>query len=254
MADVDAAIRPGDPRLVRGRRGPQGPAVRRRASGVRHRALQGTPLKANVQGTAAYRPYRVVGQADGEARSIAADCSCPVGGGGRCKHVAALLLRYAEAPDEFAEIEALDASLQGRDKAELIALVKQMVRRRPELETLLAMPMPGSKRKTPVDPKVYRRQAAEVFREVPEYEEWGGEQAAEAIADIVAIGEGFEAADDWDGAAAVYQGVTAAVVDDGSELLGGDYSYEDDPTGRLLAGLLRCLDCLPAEDTRGGSR
>ncbi len=210
--------------------------------------LQGDTLKANVQGTA-YKPYRAWARLAGN-KVAAADCSCPVGDGGGCKHVAALLLRYVAAPDDFTEVEALDANLQGRDKAELIALIKQMVRRAPELETLLAMPLPGSKRKTPADPKVFRRQAAQVFREVPEYEEWAGDEVAQGIADIVMTGEGYEAADDWDGAAAVYQGVTDAVADDGREFLGGDYQYEDDPTGRLLAGLLRCLDRLPAGEPR----
>jgi uncharacterized Zn finger protein len=210
--------------------------------------LQGDTLKASVQGTAD-KPYRTWARLAG-GKVAAADCSCPVGGGGRCKHVAALLLRYVEEPDEFTEVEAIDANLQARDKAELIALIKQMFRRAPELESLLSVPLPGSKRKTPADPKVYRRQAAEVLREVPEYEEWGGDEAAEGIADIVAIGEGFEANDDWDGAAAVYQGVTAAVVNDGRDLLSSDYMYESDPTGRLLAGLLRCLDKLPEGEAK----
>ena len=59
---------------------------------------------------------------------VAADCSCPVGEGGRCKHVAALLLIWQANPGEFVEMEELDASLERRSKAELIALVKQMLR------------------------------------------------------------------------------------------------------------------------------
>ncbi|MFU8771656.1 MAG: SWIM zinc finger family protein [Anaerolineales bacterium] len=53
---------------------------------------QGMTLKSQCRGSST--PYYTVGvtmDANGIAR---ANCSCPVGGGGHCKHVAALLLTW----------------------------------------------------------------------------------------------------------------------------------------------------------------
>ena len=100
--------------------------------------LQGATLKARCHGSQG-GPYRleVTLNAEGVAH---AHCSCPVGGGGYCKHTAALLLTWLERPDQFAEREEPDAALERRSKAELIALVKQMLRQEPELEWLLETP------------------------------------------------------------------------------------------------------------------
>jgi uncharacterized Zn finger protein len=209
--------------------------------------VRGGELKARVQGTAD-RPYRVtVKLRDG--RVTDADCSCPVGDGGRCKHVAAVLLAYQASAGEFTQLEDLDADLQKRDKPELIALVKQMLRKAPELESLLAAPVPGGKRKGPVSPDVYRRQANAALREMSPDDEWAGDEADEELSKIVETGEEFEAADDWAAAAAVYQGVATAVLDDEYDLISADGGQESVP-GRLAAGLLRCLDHEPAGSPR----
>ena len=94
----------------------------------------GLALKARCQGTAAH-PYRVTATLGAQGGITRSTCSCPVGG--RCKHVAALLLRWLRDPDAFLEIEDVEAALDRRDKAELIALIRQMLTRHPELETLL---------------------------------------------------------------------------------------------------------------------
>src|SRR4051812_15660128 len=76
----------GDFEVGKGRPYADGPAV---SGGVR----AGDSLRASVKGTR-HRPYRVrVRLADGAV--AAAECSCPVGYNGRCKHVAAVLLTYA---------------------------------------------------------------------------------------------------------------------------------------------------------------
>src|SRR5262245_61253936 len=70
---------------------------------------QGRTLKARCQGSRddAYH-VRVTFAADGIAD---ADCSCPVGDGGHCKHVAAVLLTWKHRPEEFTEVEDVDAAL-----------------------------------------------------------------------------------------------------------------------------------------------
>lgn len=211
-------------------------------SAISAAARVGNDLKANVQGTRD-RPYRVrVTLDDGEVSS--ADCSCPVGDGGRCKHVAAVLLAYLDDPERFTEVADLDANLQQRDKAELVALIKLMVRRAPELEPLLAAPVPGFGKGVKVTPEVYRRQALDVIRGMNPYDEWAGDEIAEGLGELLEAGETFEQAEDFAAAEAVFQGVTAAVVSEGIDYLG------DEVTGQLAAGLLRAFDRTPADTPR----
>jgi uncharacterized Zn finger protein len=58
----------------------------------------GLVLKARCQGSSA-QPYRVAATLGPSGGIAASTCSCPVGG--RCKHVAALLLAWLAAPDAF---------------------------------------------------------------------------------------------------------------------------------------------------------
>ncbi len=141
-----------------------------RAGAIFDTKRQGRTIKARCEGSQA-EAYRVKASFD-EKGITSAECSCPVGGGGHCKHVAALLLTWRERPEEFVEIEELEASLEHRSKPELIAMIKQMLIRDPDLEILLETPLPGSrKRQVPVSPDIYRRQADRAFRGYGS--EWG---------------------------------------------------------------------------------
>ena len=64
-----------------------------------------------------------------------AECYCPVGDGGHCKHAIALLLTWVNDPNLFQETEALDAILDKRSKSELIAIIKEMLEQKPDLES-----------------------------------------------------------------------------------------------------------------------
>ena len=124
---------------------------------------QGPTLKARCQGSRdeAYHVQATLGD-----KGIAnAECSCPVGGGGHCKHVAALLLTGLNQPDEFTEVQNLEEALGQRSKSELITLIKQMLRREPDLELLLETPADGGS--ATADPETYRRQATAAFRGEP---------------------------------------------------------------------------------------
>jgi hypothetical protein len=125
----------------------------------------GRALKARCQGTAS-QPYRVEATIKAEGGIERDDCTCPVGG--RCKHVAALLLAWLDDPDAFAEVAEteVDTALEGRSKAELIALIHQMLARFPELESLLSMPLPvADARLKPADPALIRREVVGAFRD-----------------------------------------------------------------------------------------
>lgn len=204
--------------------------------------LQGPTIKGRCRGQLP-QPYRVEVTFDGDAIE-AAHCMCPTGDGGHCKHVAALLLYYREHPDAFIEMDELEPALERRGKGELIALIRHMIRRVPELELLLEAPLPGYADGQAVDdPEPFRRQAAAAF------DRGGtGDDAAACIAnelaDVVATGAEFRASGNVSGAAAVYRGVVAVMYD-------RLFSVEDED-GKLLAvigacasGLCACLEQLP---------
>lgn len=50
-------------------------------------------------------------------------CSCPVGGEGKCKHVAALLLTWLDKPETFTNWEKLKLDLQAYDTSTLLELI-----------------------------------------------------------------------------------------------------------------------------------
>ncbi|MCI0464295.1 MAG: SWIM zinc finger family protein [Gemmataceae bacterium] len=212
---------------------------------------QGRSLKAHCQGE---RDETYLVQATINDKGIAdANCSCPAGSGGRCKHVAALLLAWRKQPEEFTEVEDLDAALERRSKAELVVLMKQMLRQDPDLELLLEKPAVRG-RSAAADPETYRRQAKEVFRRIGH----GGGAAAGIAEDLQVLtetGDGFLRGKDYAAAASVYEGICTAVVEhyDGVEDEYDEYE-EENALGAVvnacLEGLGRCLDGLKKDPAR----
>lgn len=209
---------------------------------------QGTTLKARCEGS---RPqaYRVQVTFDGN--SIAgANCSCPVGAGGYCKHVAALLLTWIDRPEEFVEVEDLDTALERRSKEELITLIKQMLRREPELEVMLETPLPtDGVRRTPIDAATYRRQVAAAFRRSGD--DWETEsRIGEELSAVTAIADGFLQQQDYTSAAIVYEAVAAEVLE--------HYASFHDEFGYLSSAVTTCVEglgqCLAAEKTNAAPR
>ncbi|MCI0459962.1 MAG: SWIM zinc finger family protein [Gemmataceae bacterium] len=196
---------------------------------------QGLTLKAQVQGTAD-QPYRVEATFYEKGHIEDADCSCPVGSGGSCKHVAAVLLTWRERPEEFVEVEALHAALEKRSKKELIALITEMLDREPDLESLLELPLAAAG--TPagnVTPEAYQRQAEAAFRRGGY--EWGaaGRIARDLSLLTKSAGE-FLKQGQHDSAAAAYQGILAGVL--------ANFEGIQDEEGDLYAVVGDCIDGL----------
>ncbi len=164
---------------------------------------QGDTLKARCQGSRP-QPYRVEitlgpdGIASGE-------CSCPVGAGGHCKHGVALLLTWLHQPDAFLAVEDMETNLERRSKAELVALIRRMLDRYPDLETLLELPIVGEGEPPPVDADVIRRQARNAFSGIG-YDDWGATYGiARQLLELVEIGDDYAGRESWRDAATIYQ-------------------------------------------------
>ncbi|MBI3969814.1 MAG: SWIM zinc finger family protein [Chloroflexi bacterium] len=216
---------------------------------------QGMTLKARCEGTSA--PYYRLSVTFDDKGIAAADCSCPVGSGGHCKHVAALLLTWLDRPEAFVEVEELDTALARRSKEELVALVKQLLRRHPELDVLLETPLPtplpaegaaGSRSQQPVDPEVYRRQARAAFRGIVFERAYGTETGVVAeLEPLMEIGDGLVEQQDYAGAAAVYQAVADAVLEN-YETFHDEFGELSGVVQQCVEGIAGCLEHAPEGD------
>ena len=176
--------------------------------------LTGQLLKACVKGTRT-RPYRVWVQPHGDFIA-AAGCTCPVGRGAacglaRCKHVAATLLAYLEAPKRFVQLPDVYADLEARGKSELVSLVMQMLQRAPEVEPLLAAPLPGVESRRDVPPDFYFWRAAEMIRGVNLTNDRAAREIAEWVIEMLEDNFAFDQCNQGDVFQAVIDGVSRAL-------------------------------------------
>jgi len=200
---------------------------------------QGMTLKSKCSGSQApfYRQEIVF-----DNKGIkSAECSCPVGDGGHCKHAVALLLTWVNAPDSFQEVEAMDSILERHSKPELIALVKQMLEQEPDLESLLELPLAGGENK-PLNIKAIRQQANRAFQNVDF--EWGyTREIKRDLNPLLKLAAGYLSHNDAENSALIYETIIESIIDNENEALG-------DEEGELLGVMFDCAEtlgkCLPA--------
>lgn len=202
------------------------------------RRRTGGTLKAGCQGTAT-QPYRVEVTIESDAIEEAY-CSCPVGGGGRCKHVAAVLMTYIGDPDSFMEVEALDTALERRSKPELIALIRQMIARHPDLDMLLELPAPdGGGARPPVNETLIRRQVRNAFS-TGGYDWYDSGVNSAELNGLVRMADNYVHAGDWRSGAVIYQIVAQEILEHYEEV-----ADEEGDLGEVVnecaEGLGRCL-------------
>ena len=193
---------------------------------------QGNTLKARCSGSRP-QPYHVEVTLGSEG-IVAGACSCPVGGGGHCKHAAALLLTWLHEPNTFLEVEDLITALDRLSKAELVALIGRMVERYPDLETLVELST-SLEAGQAVDPEVIRRQVNNAFYGAGY--EWGAAYGiAQDLQALVDLGDGYAHRQDWRNAATVYQTVIQGVLD--------GYGVIQDEEGELVGVVNGCVEGL----------
>ena len=212
--------------------------------------LQGQTLKARCHGSqaASYKLQVTFGLAG----IASANCSCPVGAGGRCKHIAALLLTWVDAPASFEETNDLVASLEKRSKAELIALIQQMVQREPDFEILLEMPLPGIESgEKLLDAQIIQKQAEHAFRSPHGDWEmgWGDPyEIAEELQALLDLARQYQTQNSPGNAATIYRtvaetvlGYEDAVIQDEASRLGSVIDDGADGLGKCLVSITEAV-------------
>jgi len=130
---------------------------------------RGDRLTAEVEGSE-FEPYQVSVRLhdDGVAE---ARCTCPYDWGGYCKHIVAVLLKFADEATRVIERKPIGDLLRGLDQAQLIKLLEKRAESDSELaawiEAELATAVEASsprdkeaaRRRTPVDPQPVREHA-----------------------------------------------------------------------------------------------
>lgn len=195
-------------------------------------------LKANCEGSRG-ASYRVTIKFSNKGISEAS-CSCPVGSGGYCKHVAALLLTWKHRPKEFTQIPDIDLALNKKSKKDLINLIKHLVEQEPDLELSLEVFISPEKDKAP-DPEIYQRQANKAFQD--SMRQWrGNSDIAYRLSSIVKLGEQLEKDKNFKHAWVVYDGVAREIIRNMVEY--GYYDEEGDVcnvVNECVCGLASCL-------------
>jgi uncharacterized Zn finger protein len=170
-----------------------------------------------------------------------AECSCPVGEGGHCKHTVALLLTWVNDPDSFRDVEPIDAILDKHSKSELIALIKEMLEQEPELESLLDLPLSVEAGK-PLNIKAIRQQAKQAFHNI-DYE-WGdAREIKKDLNPLLKLAANYLAHHDAENSALIYETIIEAILDNENAAL-------EDEEGKLLGVVFDCAQglgtCLPS--------
>jgi len=194
---------------------------------------QGMAIKSKCSGTQApfYRQEVLF-----DSKGIkSAECSCPVGDGGYCKHVVALLLTWVNDLDSFQEVESIDIILDKRSKPELIALIKQMLEQEPDFESLLELPLSADENK-PLNIKAIRQQAERAFRGV-DYE-WGyTREIRRDLNPLLKLAANYLARADAEDSALIYESIIETILDNENTALG-------DEEGELLRVIYDCAESL----------
>ena len=210
---------------------------------------QGNQLIGYCEGSQ-YQPYRVSAEL-GPSGIERINCTCPYDWGGICKHQVALLLTWVNQPDKFHTTPPLDQMLNDRSKEDLIVLIKEMLKREPDLRRLVELPVQPD-RNSPLDLAAYRRQINYALNaQGDDYDYYyAAQETAGELASLVDTADRFLEGGDWANAGALYALILAEVVPNYEELYdeNGDVAVE---LQRCAEGLDTCFEQgSPDADTR----
>jgi uncharacterized Zn finger protein len=205
---------------------------------------QGMELRAQCEGSD-YEPYQVSATLM-ESGIAETSCTCPYDYGGICKHIVALLLTYIKDPQSIRSIPPLTELLADRNREELTTLISEMVKREPELLSLVELSVAAeqARRGETLDVEAYRRQARSALRR-------GSPRAVEKeLRSLLELAARSEMADDWPNAGAVYHVILNETVS-GYEAVLWEIDEECDIAAvidEFAQGLSQCLKKGKADD------
>lgn len=214
---------------------------------IDHASREGDTLRALCSGSQ-LSPYQVQATL-GPSGIQSANCSCPIGAGGFCKHVAALLLTWIHQPGDFTETEALAAQLNRRSKPELVALIQRMVERYPDLETTIRMTPIDGEALAPINRGLVREQIRHVYPDVYNHEWISVEDFAASLQSIVHLTAPYIAQKAYDSAAIIFEEVIAGALRYCSMAPDDAYGLQI-VIDHCIGGLSTCLDATIDPDTR----
>lgn len=205
---------------------------------------QGMELRAQCDGSD-HEPYQVSAMLT-ESGITETSCTCPYDYGGICKHIVALLLTYIKDPQSFRSIPPLTELLAERSREELTTLIGEMVKREPELLSLVELFVAAeqARRGEALDVEVYRRQALSALRR-------GSPRTVEKeLRSLLDLAARLDTAGNWLDAGAVYHAILNETASEYEYVL-----WEMDEAGDIAAvidefaqGLSQCLKKGKADD------
>ncbi|MDQ3257797.1 MAG: SWIM zinc finger family protein, partial [Acidobacteriota bacterium] len=135
-----------------------------RSGAISHPTIRGNTLTGMCEGTGSPF-YRVRAEVDGGGiRS--AHCACPFEFGGYCKHLVALLLAYARAPQRFAISRTPAELLADLSREQLLTVLVKLLDEQPDLcdrvELMIAAPSVSGRQaptrgRRKIEAEAYRR-------------------------------------------------------------------------------------------------
>ena len=175
------------------------------------------------------------------ADEIISSCSCPMGNGGRCKHVGATLILWQEEPNSFRPVKSLAESLNQRSKSELLLFLHQLMNDDPFLATRLEVPRLSVDRFGMATEEMVRLHIKNALQSVDLNEVLAYEWLSAELAHIVQLGDECLATIEWKNAVTVYKVIM-------EELLANATMFEKHPD-YLQPIMKKCVfglgSCLP---------
>jgi uncharacterized Zn finger protein/tetratricopeptide (TPR) repeat protein len=215
-------------------------------------------LKARCEGSEdeAYFVEAVLAPVGNESskKILSKACSCPRGG--FCKHVVAMLLAWVHEPESFEVRQNVTTLLKAKSREELLFLLEQLIKKKPELESLLdlllELPVPGTKTKTthrPVDAAVVKRQVSGIIRNAGY--DWGAaSKVAQDLDSLVETAVQYSEAGQWRNAQTIFTILAEEALDYFNQVQDddGDLSGILDACASGLANYLDNQPSLPLEE------
>lgn len=205
-------------------------------------------LKASCSGSRD-TAYRVIASFSGTGIGKCR-CTCPVGEGGHCKHVAALLLTWVHRPKRFEEMPDIEKVLQDKDKKELIRLINYLLQYDPDLELALAARLAADTDTVSSGSAIYYRQAQTIFERAL-HQQASELDLADTLSAIKSAGDELLANGDYHQAINVLAGIAEGVTD---RLKAYQYFDEEGYVSGIITECIQDLGVCLEHETDLGAR